>query len=342
VQYRKPHPWDPKYAIPKYVMAEPGLRGTFTAKYRRRRSIDAPSIPAPWRTGYAYPDYVGKEPIGRGVYRTKYMPRRTVDTLVPRYISGLDGVDHETDVIAEFGRKVANHVMGTVFRLAPSMRKPAMKALFDQLDPKLWSRVKEKATQVQKEQGIGADEALKRAIAASTSQGLLEEFISAGRGKPLSANSMSGLAAYGEAAEVIVLEGVMSELGAWYNPVDWVKGAGSQLSRAGGAITRTVGGSAGSVYGWAKTAAGKIGDLACGVANSGLGKTAAGAGAVAAGAPPQVGAKGVETVQKLCGSQAAQQAAAQELARQKKFPIVPVAIGGAALLTVILIASRRR
>jgi hypothetical protein len=89
MQFRKPHPWDGGYAIPDYVMSEPGLRGTHTTKYMPRRTIDAPALPPPWKPGYATPAYVNKEPLGRGVYRTKYHPRKSIDVLIPEYLGGL-------------------------------------------------------------------------------------------------------------------------------------------------------------------------------------------------------------------------------------------------------------
>lgn len=37
--YHLPHPWNPGFAIPKYVMAEPMERGTFTTRQLPRRTI---------------------------------------------------------------------------------------------------------------------------------------------------------------------------------------------------------------------------------------------------------------------------------------------------------------
>ena len=37
--YHQPHPWNPGYAIPKYVLAEPPGRGTFTTKWLPRGTI---------------------------------------------------------------------------------------------------------------------------------------------------------------------------------------------------------------------------------------------------------------------------------------------------------------
>lgn len=51
--YHQPHPWNPGYAIPKYVLAEPPGRGTFTTKWLPRRTISN-----------VVPDYLAK-PTGR-------------------------------------------------------------------------------------------------------------------------------------------------------------------------------------------------------------------------------------------------------------------------------------
>lgn len=39
--YRMPSPWNPGYAIPNYVMAEPPERGTFTTQWMPRGTIPA-------------------------------------------------------------------------------------------------------------------------------------------------------------------------------------------------------------------------------------------------------------------------------------------------------------
>lgn len=48
-------------------------------------------LPHPWNPGYAIPDYIMAEPMGRGVHRTKYLPRRTIDTGVPQYLGDVGG-----------------------------------------------------------------------------------------------------------------------------------------------------------------------------------------------------------------------------------------------------------
>lgn len=56
--YHLPHPWDPKYAIPRYVMAEPPERGTYTTQWLPRGTISE-----------VLPDYyakrVGSKILGR-------------------------------------------------------------------------------------------------------------------------------------------------------------------------------------------------------------------------------------------------------------------------------------
>jgi hypothetical protein len=53
--YQMPHPWDPRYAIPDYVMAEPMGRGTFTTKW----------LPRGWVSTLP-PDYFAKQMHGGG------------------------------------------------------------------------------------------------------------------------------------------------------------------------------------------------------------------------------------------------------------------------------------
>lgn len=321
--FRKPHPWDGNYAIPDNVMAEPPGRGTVTTKQRRRRTIDDPAIAPPWRPGYAYPAYVGQEPIGRGVYRTKYRPRKTIDVLIPKYL-GDDELDQGADPIANFGQRVASHIMGSVKHLPVDQRKQALKAVFDQLDPKLWGRVAARGKKLQ-QQGLSPKQALHQAIAASTSMGLLEEFIRVGQTGRVEVKSMLGLAAYGEASEVIVLEGFQEAMGAWYNPLSWVaKGVGKVTAKAAPAGLKAAE--------WGKGVISTIGNLACNVAGSQVGQLAAGAGSAAAGAPPQVGQKGATLVASACADQP--QVPVGPVA--KPFPIwIPIAIGGAVILAVV-------
>lgn len=44
-------------------------------------------MPHPWNPRYAIPDYVQAEPPGRGAYTTAWLPRGTIDGLVPDYLA---------------------------------------------------------------------------------------------------------------------------------------------------------------------------------------------------------------------------------------------------------------
>ena len=44
-------------------------------------------VPHPWNPGYAIPDYVQAEPPGRCTYTTAWLPRGTIDGLVPDYLA---------------------------------------------------------------------------------------------------------------------------------------------------------------------------------------------------------------------------------------------------------------
>lgn len=390
MQWRKPHPWDGQYAIPKYIMDEPARFQTHTTRYRRRRSIGPlGQRPPGWSPHLAIPEHVKDEPIGQGVFRTKYTPRRTVSTLIPdylgNYISEMGDVPATgpNDAIANFGHRVATFIMGSVMELPAPMRKDALKSLFDQLDPNLWSLVSRKANKLVAERDMGPMEALEKAIAASTSLGLLKEVIKMGKkgGRRPELKSITGLAAYGDAAEVVVLDGFMDNMQAlgWCGPVCYAKKAGSAIksgaksvysgaksvvstiASAPGAVwdgTKWVGGQikdagkwvgskaygAGeTVYSWGKSAVNAIGSLACTVLSSDLGSTAVVAGAAAYGVPPQVGMAGAQAGKSLCGGNTKGAAPPPPPPPPpKKFPTLLVVGGGVAALGVLYLATRKR
>lgn len=312
-------------------------------------------LPHPWDPGYAIPDYIMAEPPGRGVYVTGYTPRKTIQSLIPQYLGGCcgglgaDELSPQTDPIARFGREVAAYLMSTVYALPAEVRKPALQALFDQLDPQLWPRVARKAAKLQKTRDMGPMEALEKAIASSTSLGLMKEVLKLGKsGRAPQLRSMIGLAAYGEPSRVVVLSGFEQALG-FCGPICLAKKAGSVVKTTVSAPWKGARWAAGkgwpalqSAGGWAKDALGKIGSLACQALKSPAGKIGAGAGAAAMGAPPQVGMMGAEAGASMCPSAAVAPPGAQIAPPAKGFPIVPVAIGGAALLAAVVLLRRKK
>jgi hypothetical protein len=205
-------------------------------------------------------------------------------------------VGGRNDPIAKFGKQASDYIMVSIKGLPPEMRKPALKAVFDQIDRKLWSRVAAKANVLHKRHGFPAKVAMEKAIAASMSIGLLEEFVRAGKTGRVEPKSMLGLACYGDQAERYVLTGFEEALGlSWgdLNPLKWV-------AKGTGKVTGTMAPYGAKVGEWGKGVINAVGAMACNVAGSRMGQIAAGAGAAAAGAPPEVGAKGANLVSGMC------------------------------------------
>jgi len=44
-------------------------------------------LPNPWNPGYAIPDYVMAEPPERGTFTTKWLPRGTISQVVPDFLA---------------------------------------------------------------------------------------------------------------------------------------------------------------------------------------------------------------------------------------------------------------
>ena len=208
-------------------------------------------LPHPWDPGFALPDYVRAEPPGRGVFVTAYTPRKTIQSLIPQYLGDDVTPGSTDDPIAQFGHEVSAYVMRTVYELPPSVRKTALRALFNQLDPLLWSRVAKKAQVLESTRDMGPMEAMEKAIAASASTGLMKEIVKIGRTRsapPM--KSMIGLAAYGEPATQVVLSGFDDEMQALgiCGPICMAKKAGGAVKGAAKGVYRGAGWAAGK--GW--------------------------------------------------------------------------------------------
>lgn len=73
-------------------------------------------IPNPWNPGYALPDYVLAEPPGRGTFTTNMIPRGTVDVLPPDYLARPEltkddgGVEARTSVTGS-GTSLSGHTL---------------------------------------------------------------------------------------------------------------------------------------------------------------------------------------------------------------------------------------
>ena len=109
MQWRKSHPWDGNYAIPKHVMDEPARFQTHTTAQRRRRSYGPLGMRPPgWSPHLALPEYIKKEQVGQGARHSKYTKRRTVSTLIPEYLGNYLPVG---DAVAS--RNYAGNLLGS-------------------------------------------------------------------------------------------------------------------------------------------------------------------------------------------------------------------------------------
>jgi hypothetical protein len=197
-QFQYPHPWTAGYAIPRYVEAEPQGRGVFVTKQLPRGTFGpVPKDRQVWdKTKWATPKYAQGR-YGKTAMTTKMLPRRTVGLLAPdpfaRPLGSLDGStvggsslsgntlgahaeqSKSFDPILEYGKQSANWIVGEVMRLPKDMRKAELKGLFDAINPGLFVEVEKKAEMYQ-QKGHKPREALRRAIAASLANDMVEDF----------------------------------------------------------------------------------------------------------------------------------------------------------------------
>ncbi|MDX1421555.1 MAG: hypothetical protein R3322_00355 [Kiloniellales bacterium] len=340
-----PPPWNPGFALPSWVSVEAPGRGAHRTKYMPRRTVDTlvpREITKAWRPGFAYPDHVlleGPATERVNARRTKYMPRRTIDTGVLDYLGDDEGgLGPASDPVGDFGKTVASYIMKAIQQVPQSERKAAMKALFDEVDPKLWVRVSQKANQLRM-QGATAAAALRGGIASAMSQGLVEDFVKAGRsGKSPQLKSLMGLGCYGAEAEQAVLEGFWSRVKSVVTaPARAVTATGKGIYSGAKRIGSAVRSGASAAYDFGKKALSKIANAACRVASHPTGQVAVGAGAGALGAPPQAGMAGAQIGAALCASDPPPPPQMPVAQPAGGLPIVPIAIaGGAVALAFIL------
>ncbi len=215
--FQYPHPWDPGFAVPKYVLAEPQGRGTFTTKQEPRGTIG--TVPKNRmvynRTRWATPNYAQGR-YGENPLVTKMIPRRTVSLLAPDFFSRpaavgsvLDGsslgndfrVGSSGDPIRAFGEQGAKQILDKVKRLPRAKRAQGLR---EALGPTLNAEV-EKKMAAQRAKGVAPKEALRRALAASLANLLGEEFTRLGKtAAPVSVELSGGYSATGAASSVTI------------------------------------------------------------------------------------------------------------------------------------------
>lgn len=362
--YHLPHPWNPGYAIPKYVLAEPPERGTFTTQWLPRGTISQ-----------IVPDYLakpGRKILGRTDADLGSLGGTSLDcaTLADPTLQGsslagdtLGAQVYELEPlgalganpVAAYGQRAAGWIMSTINRVPAPQRKAALRALLDAVDRGLWSKV-DAAGQKYQAAGMNPKAALARALAEHMSAGIAHEIVETGkralRGdrQPVKAEGQLGLGAYPMArtrAQATAMEALgfsLSDL----NPVKAVTGAARAVAGAATKIVKGTVNAAGEVWDGTKWVAGKyvsavktaggwvvdgvktLSGLACNLANSPVGAVAAG---VAAG---PAGIAGAQAVAGVCAKPGGVTAPPPPPPPPPGLPswVLPVGIGAGGLLLV--------
>ncbi len=318
--FRKSHPWNPGYALPANVLAESPGRGTLVTEQLPRRTISR--RPRGWTGGYALPEYIQNEPDKRGAAHTHWLRRKTIPHTIASPLGAMD-IPETDNPVNVYGQELASYIYRTMDEVPVGVRAEALEALLNQLQPGLPARVEDCAQKIIK-RGIPKGQAYKAALAKEISKGFVNEVVNLGKG------------------------GSPKAVGYWGGPTamagwtDWVK---KNATKIGLTVVNPVAGAHYAV-GTSKTVrkktvewGGKVistaGKMACKVLRSDAGKVGVVVGAAAAGAPPQAGVAGAQIGGQLCTDQKVPQIPA--VAAPRPIPWVPIALGGAGLLAVLLL-----
>jgi hypothetical protein len=153
-------------------------------------------LPTPWNPGYAIPDYVMAEPPERGTFTTQWLPRGTIPALVPDFMAkpmggspsmkllgrtdaGLSGLgDSRYELVpnaqslgsdaAEYGNVVAMTLIEGMKKIPPAKRVGTMKRAMDILHPTLYARANDYAAKLAA-RGVTPPRALQQGIARAVS-----------------------------------------------------------------------------------------------------------------------------------------------------------------------------
>lgn len=196
--YNLPHPWDPGYAIPKYVMGEPPERGVFVTEWLPRGTI--PTLvpeyfakPGEKILGRADAELGGLGSLGGSCLGGSSLSGHTLSGHTLRGHSlgatewsmgkrtGLSGSNGRADY-GKYGQKAAAKMIAAVKRLPAGQRSDALTAAMKKLDPSLPARCQKYTAQAQAA-GAGPAAALQAGLARAISEGVLGELDRVGRSR---------------------------------------------------------------------------------------------------------------------------------------------------------------
>jgi hypothetical protein len=170
--YHLPHPWNPGYAIPEYIMAEPPGRGVFTTKWLPRGTISQLT-----------PDFLAKSTakkvLGREDAQLGSLSGDTLGAKETVYKLEPLGATGRVDPIRAYGEQAAKWIMGTIHEVDPGNRTIALRALLDSVDIGLWDSVAKHAGKY-KAQGMAPKAAMQKALAVCLSSGMAKEIVTEG------------------------------------------------------------------------------------------------------------------------------------------------------------------
>jgi hypothetical protein len=369
---RRGSPYIAGYAIPQNVIDEPFRRGAIVSKYRKRKTIDVQGLRNPRNPGgwppYILPQSVRDEPLGQGVRTTHYTKRGTIFGLIPEIVTAREhtervgvGIFDENksagkygtlsnptlagrsslgaladapgggrDGVAQLAKQIAGMLMADArqFR-TPIERKIFLQAVLGNIDSSFPAAVESKAELLMKAKKYDAKTALLKAITVVVANHTLDQLMEMGKTGKAPTSGLMGLGACCAGADG--LGGLWSSVKSYAK-----KGAGVILAPAtgGASLALTFPGTASKVADKAKNALDKVGKVACKIANSGLLKLGAMAGGAAAGGPQgaQAGSTGADVAQGLCAPTPGDAGSTGG-----GFPIIPVAIGGGAILLAVIL-----
>ena len=322
----KRYPWNAGYAIPEYIQNEGNA--VLTTKQLPRGTYSLP--PSDLKMGgYALPPNVIAETPGQGTFTTGYYPRRQIESLPGSpFRESLSGVESQPASIPlkdnplfAFGRKSANWFVAAIKNVPAGSREEAARRLLNALEPGLFAKVTKDANKFMA-RGDSPEEALRKALAARFSDGIVKELIATGKNGKVKPQSLFGLGC-------TCMQGQTPTAGLW----DSIKDVGKKAGRVGAGVF-TLGLSEKGVRDFIGDGLKKVGDYACVALNHPLAEVGAAAAAGAKGAPPQVGQTGVNVARNIaCPS--GQIPVYVPPPSQTPEWVMPAVVGGGVLLAVI-------
>ena len=188
--YHLPNPWDPHYAIPRYVLAEPPERGTFTTQWLPRGTIpqvvpDFLAVPQRRGSTLAKPTLAEHSLKGSSLHGSSLHG----DSLgASRY--ELEPLGATAASFPRYGQKVARDLVRRMQALPAKDRANVMRRTLAAIDKTLPARAEKFANEA-RARGVPVKAALETGIARALSQGAVAEIAALGRRGRLSPQSGS-------------------------------------------------------------------------------------------------------------------------------------------------------